>query len=70
MLAHGVGKRRAAFHFSPHRLQHTCEHLVLLLLRQSLQALHQRKTRVDHDGELPGKDRQLFGLYLSTQFGK
>ncbi len=56
MLAHGVGERVARLHVVEHLGDRLAERLVLGLLGEDVQALHQGQARVDHRRELPGED--------------
>src|SRR5688572_13608812 len=51
--------------------QHLLKIFVLLLLRQNVETLNERQTRVNHHGELPRKDREISRLHAlpAGQFG-
>src|SRR5712664_4087488 len=62
MTAHCGCKSRTLFDVLPHLGQHLLEILVLLLLREDVQALDQRQSGIDHDGELAREDRQVLRI--------
>src|SRR5688572_23720804 len=70
MTTHGGRQCRTFLDVLAHLGQHLLKVLVLLLLRQNVETLHERQTRVDHDGELTGEDREVFRLHflLAGQF--
>ncbi len=56
---HRIGERRAALDVGPRLEDDLREVLVLLLVAEDVEALHQRQAGVDHDGELPREDGQV-----------
>ncbi len=60
MPAHRIGEVETALHVLPGRGDDLGEVGVLLLRAQDFEALDQRKSGVDHDGELPDEDGQQF----------
>ncbi len=56
VLAERVGDCIAGLDVEHDRLGHDLEALVLRLLREDVERLHQRQTGVDHRGELAGED--------------
>ena len=62
MLAERVGHRVARLDVEHHRARHVLERLVLALLGEDVERLHQRQTRVDHRRELPGEDDDVAHL--------
>jgi hypothetical protein len=67
---HGVGQRRARLDVLAHLQEDLREALVLLLVREDLEALHQRQSGVDHDGELAGEDRERLGRHPAPDLGE
>ena len=66
---HAVGERRAALDVLAHLEDDRGKVLVRLLLAEDLEALHERQPGVDHDGELPGEDRQILGRHALAGLG-
>ncbi len=64
MLAHGVGQRVPRLHVVQRVLDRLLENRVLGLLREDVEGLHQRETRVDHRRELTREDHDVAGLDL------
>src|SRR5262249_55499742 len=56
---HRGGKSGTAFDLSASSGQHFLKRLVFLLAGENLQALHQRKTGIDHDRKLARENGQL-----------
>ncbi len=56
MLPQGVGHGVAGLDVEHHGAGHVLQRLVLALLGENVEGLHQRQTRVDHRRELPGED--------------
>ena len=67
VLLHGGGKRGAAFDRGAHATENLLEGFVLLLVGENLQALHQRKTGVNHHRELAGEDGQFLGVHAARR---
>ena len=79
VLLHRRRERGAALHRGSHGVEHLLKRLVLLLSGENLKTLHERQARVNHHGELPRKDGQLFffdaraeggNVELSSLFGE
>src|SRR5882672_9708494 len=51
------------------RGQDLLKEFVFLLARQNFQALHERKTSVDHDRELAREDGQFLGTHATAELG-
>jgi hypothetical protein len=62
MFTYSVGQGLAGLDVVEHLDDDLLEDLVLGLLGQDGQALHQGQAGVDHRGELPGEDHHLAGL--------
>ena len=56
---HRLGQGHARLDVGSHAVDDLGELLVLLLIREDLEALHERQASVEHDGELPGEDRDV-----------
>ena len=59
MLAHRIGERGARLDVGARLQNDGREVLVLFLGAQNVEALDERKARVDHDGELTGEDGEV-----------
>ena len=70
VLAHRLGERRPALDVLPNLEDDLLEGLVLLLLTQDVQALHEGQTGIDHHRELPGEDRDVLGFHTAAEFGQ
>jgi hypothetical protein len=62
VAAEGVGQGVAGLDVEDHLLGDILQGLVLGLVGQDRQRLHQRQARVDHRGELPGEDHDVARL--------
>ncbi len=60
-LGHRLGERRPGLDVEARLVDGLGQPLVRLFLGQQFQALHEWKTGINHDGELPGEDRQAPG---------
>ncbi len=67
---HGVGQSGAAFDRGTHAGQRLLESRVLLVGGQNFQTLHQGKTGVDHDRELPEENGDVLGLDFARAEGR
>ena len=67
MLAHGVGHRVPGLNVKHHVAHHCRQRLVLALLGQNVQRLHQWQTGVDHRGELTRKDHDIAHTDTATR---
>ena len=61
MLLHRVGQRRAAFDVGPGLQDHRREILVVFLVAEDVETLHERQAGVDHHRELPREHREVLG---------
>jgi hypothetical protein len=66
MTRHRSGERRAFLYVLPNLKQNLLEVLVVLLLGQDFETLHERESGVYHDGELAREDGEFLGLDLAT----
>ena len=62
-VPHRVSKTGSPFDVSTGLQDDPAEVLVLFLIAENLQTLHQWQTRIDHHRELPREDRQVSGRH-------
>ncbi len=67
VFAHRLGERGPALHILSHLEDDFLKDLVVLLLTEDVEALHQRQAGVDHHRELAGKDREVFRLDATAE---
>src|SRR5437660_160485 len=64
MPGHRCRQSRTLFDVLSDLHQNLLKVLIVLLLRENLEALNQRQTSIDHYRELPREDRKILGLDL------